>query len=255
MRKFLTIATCLFLTACPQAGQFLTPQPHQAAAPTEEGGDEGEVSPPAPENPFHYTLREPIDPKSDTPNIRIISFVDARLRWGTDYSLILPKAPPMLYFLDRGSETTSLTFVLEVMFPGMKSDGADDPLWIRASLPPNGQGFAVRLVFQPDGQPASAAVYCDALWITNSAGEAFLSFPNLPLGPGEVSFYLYQKILMVSGELQIEQPTDFHTGGLVPLTTGDPRKPFPSEPESSAVHRLGSFQFLQFIRMTPLFSP
>jgi hypothetical protein len=203
----------------------------------------------------------PIQPKSDETNIVIKSYVDARLRYGPNYSQILPESPPMPFILTKTGGPVTFNFLLELAFAGEeKPDGTMEIWWAPAGLPfdapPDAEGGVVRLVHQP--VRTAEAFYCDAQWTNPAPSGANLSFPPLGLGPGKISFYQYQKVEQdAAHNLIFLKPSDFHPcGSLVPVTTGDPEHPFPPVAGPVGVHPLGSYAAIPFKMLTtPLNMP
>ncbi|HSA59082.1 MAG TPA: hypothetical protein VLJ37_05290 [bacterium] len=274
--------------ACPQAGPFLAPGGPMGADVSKsvespaDTSDETLTPPPAPPEAGPKGLEmtdgggpaagseqfkryaggplSPIEPKSDEANITVVAYIDARLSYGPNYSQILPESPPMPFLLTKAGAPVTFNFLLELAFAGEdKGDGTTEIWWLPAGLPldaPNAEGGVVRLVHQPAG--TAAAFYCDAQWTNPDPSGTNLSFPPLALGPGKVSFYQYQKGDQdAAHNLIFVKPTDFHPcGGLIPLTTGDPAKPFPPVAPPLMVHPLGSYALIPFKLMTtPLKMP
>jgi len=191
----------------------------------------------------------PIDPKNDSTTVQIIMFLDARLRYGVDYSVILPKRPSMPMLVPSHDQNSDLQFGLDYEMPG-GTEGKNQT-WVPAlgtEIQRNGAPSQIRLIFVPAGKSDEEALYCDATWQVNEGGGVLVTFPNVRIGPGKLSFYLHADIHRDSAGLLVNDVTsDFHTGDLIPLETGTPFKPFPGE--KGATIPLGSFQAF---RLMPL---
>jgi hypothetical protein len=140
-------------------------------------------------------------------------------------------------------------------------DGTPEIFWMPAAIPfddPSPAVGDVRVVFEPAGE--NGRFYCDAQWTNPNPspwGEN-LVIPNLDLGAGKLSFYIYHHAVKDDANNLIHfKPEDFQTcnGGLVPLASGDMDRPCPPA-RGSKVYPLGSFQLSLFkFLKTPLSFP
>ncbi|HEX5037785.1 MAG TPA: hypothetical protein VFX30_11550 [bacterium] len=264
MKRFFPILLSLLaLTACPQAGQVLAPGNFSATAP-KSGNEDLRQEPPPPgpqvndpmapgswgdgsttgdqtvatgDMPVFYSgnrplaSADPIDPKSDHASIDHSRLV-ARLRYGKDFSTILPKSSPADYLLETPTAQVALRFRMDVTYSGTSAGW--NP-FMENDLPETPQ---VRVVYVPKGSSPSEAQYADAVWEVTDNGEILYKFPQLSIGEGDLIFsmdYLDESSTVVG-----EKTSDYHSGNLIPLGTGDTSKPFPHG--EGRVYKLGSFQ-------------
>jgi hypothetical protein len=180
MKRFFPILIAfLALTACPQAGQVLSPG-NNATAPKEgsetpppaetppDGTPPPEVTPPAANNP--------IEPKSDVNSIISGEHVTlAQLRYGKDFGTVLVTNSPDSVPVSKG----------EIHLPAVVEMRAtpNDP-WLEST------DCYVRMIYRPK-DTAAPLQYCDAAVPADASTEegGNVLFSGVPSGLGTLEFY------------------------------------------------------------------